>query len=380
VDHSSIKNQFREKFEKDPLLVRAPGRINFIGEHTDYNNGLVLPAAIDKEILIAISPNGTQQCHVFSADLNESHTFSIDDLQPGNGWSHYLQGVMKGVHQIGFTLKGVNVIISGNIPVGAGLSSSAALCCGFATAYCNAFGIDLAKLGIAKIAQFSEHHFAGVKCGLMDQYASLFGEKDKAILLDCRTMEHETVPFHFPEIDVLLVDTKVKHSLADSAYNKRREACELGAALIMRKYPDVQSLRDITLSMLEELKSDFPDEIFSRCHYVVNEINRTKRAAQLLKNKNIDGFGKLLYETHEGLSKEYEVSCDESDFLVDLARNNNVIGARMMGGGFGGCTINLINKTETQNFQKLVQEKYVATFNKEPEFHIVKIEDGVTQL
>jgi galactokinase len=214
----------------------------------------------------------------------------------------------------------------------------------------------------------------------MDQYASLFGEKDKAILLDCRTMEHETVPFHFPEIDVLLVDTKVKHSLADSAYNKRREACELGAALIMRKYPDVQSLRDITLSMLEELKSDFPDEIFSRCHYVVNEISRTKRAAQLLKNKNIDGFGKLLYETHEGLSKEYEVSCDESDFLVDLARNNNVIGARMMGGGFGGCTINLINKTETQNFQKLVQEKYVATFNKEPEFHIVKIEDGVTQL
>ena len=177
----NIKKAFRDKFGKEPLLVRAPGRINFIGEHTDYNNGLVLPAAINKEIIVAIAPNLTEQCRVHSTDLNEDHTFAIGDLQPGKGWSNYLQGVMKGLHQIGFQLNGVDVMVSGNIPVGAGLSSSAALCCGFTTAYCNAFEIELAKLAIAKIAQFSEHHFAGVKCGLMDQYASLFGEKDKAI-------------------------------------------------------------------------------------------------------------------------------------------------------------------------------------------------------
>ena len=380
MEQTTIQKLFREKFEKEPTLVRAPGRINFIGEHTDYNNGLVLPAAINKQILIALAPNQTQQCQVYSADLDESYNFSVSDLQPGKGWSNYLQGVMKGFHQIGFNLNGVDAIVSGDIPIGAGLSSSAALCCGFATAYCTAFEIDLAKLSIAKIAQFSEHHFAGVKCGLMDQYASLFGEKNKAILLDCETLEHELVPFQFSDIDVLLIDTKVKHSLADSAYNKRREACELGAALVMRNYPEVQSLRNISITMLKELKADFPDEIYLRCQYVINEISRTRMASQLLKDKNIVGFGNLLYETHKGLSEEYEVSCDESDFLVKLAKSNKVIGSRMMGGGFGGCTINIINKRETQSFQKLVQEKYVTTFNRDPEFHLIKIEDGVSQL
>lgn len=380
MEYSTIKKQFQEKFEKEPIIFRAPGRINFIGEHTDYNDGLVLPAAINREIIIAVAPNQTEQCHVFSTDLNEGHSFSINELIPGKGWEHYLHGVLKGIHQVGFNLSGVDVIVGGDIPVGAGLSSSAALCCGFATAYCKALSIELAKLGIAKIAQFSEHHFAGVKCGLMDQYASLFGEKNKAILLDCEKLEHETVPFLFPDVDILLIDTKVKHSLADSAYNNRREACELGTALVIRKYPDVKSLRDINIAMLEDLKADFPDEIYLRCHYVIEEISRTRKAAQLLKGRDLKGFGKLLYETHQGLSKEYEVSCDESDFLVELAKSNKVIGARMMGGGFGGCTINLINKRETQSFRKLVQEKYVTTFNREPEFHIVNIEDGVSQL
>jgi galactokinase len=380
VDQATIRKTFIEKFGREPVVVRAPGRINFIGEHTDYNNGLVLPAAINKQMLIAVAPNHTQQCQVYSTDLNEGQSFSINDLQPGKGWANYLQGVMKGIHQIGFPLQGVDVVVSGDIPVGAGLSSSAALCCGFATAYCKAFDIELAKLAIAKIAQFAEHHFAGVMCGLMDQYASLFGEKNKAILLDCQSLEHEVVPFHFPEIDILLIDTKVKHSLADSAYNKRRQACELGAALVMRKNPEVRSLRDISLTMLEEVKNDFPDEIYQRCHYVVEEIARTKKAAQFLKEKNIQSFGKLLYDTHDGLSKEYEVSCEESDFLVDLAKVNEVIGARMMGGGFGGCTINIILKSKTQAFRELVRREYVATFRKEPEFYTVEIEDGVSQI
>lgn len=380
MNHATISKLFYEKSQKQPLVVRAPGRINFIGEHTDYNDGLVLPAAINREILVAVALNNTQQCNIFSPDLNESHSFSVDGLKPVKSWITYLQGVMDGIHKIGFSLAGVDVVISGNIPVGAGLSSSAALCCGFGMAYSNVMGFELARLAIAKMAQYAEHNFAGVKCGLMDQYASLFGKKDHALLLDCKTLEHEAVPFQFPNIDILLIDTKVKHSLADSAYNNRREACELGVALVMRKY-EVRSLRDVTEAMLSDLKDDFPDDIFRRCHYIVQEIKRTKLAAQYLKKHDLQNFGKLLYETHQGLSQDYEVSCEESDFLVDLAKGNqNILGARMMGGGFGGCTLNLISKAETTRFTELVKEKYVATFKKEPDFYRVTLEDGVNTI
>jgi galactokinase len=384
VQHSTISKIFHQKFSKQPIVVRAPGRINFIGEHTDYNDGLVLPAAINREILIAVAPNQTNKCNIFSPDLNESHSFLVEDLKPTmkptKGWTTYLHGVMHGIHRIGFELSGVDILISGNIPVGAGLSSSAALCCGFGLAYSQAFGFELAKLAIAKIAQYAEHQFAGVKCGIMDQYASLFGKQDHALLLDCKTLEHETVPFHFPDIDILLIDTKVKHSLADSAYNNRREACELGVALVMRKY-DVHSLRDVTEAMLIDLKEDFPDDIFRRCHYVVKELERTQLAVQHLKKRDLQGFGKLLFETHKGLSHDYEVSCQESDFLVNLAKGNKkVFGARMMGGGFGGCTINLIDKSDTARFTESVKEKYTNAFNKEPDFHSMKLMDGVSIL
>jgi galactokinase len=338
----------------------------------------VLPAAIDKEIIIGIAANQSNQCHVFSIDLNESHSFSVEELKPGKNWTHYLQGVMHGMRQIGFPLNGVDVTVCGNIPVGAGLSSSAALCCGFGMGYSQLMGFDLAKLAIAKIAQYAEHQFAGVKCGLMDQYASLFGERNRALLLDCKTLQHESVPFEFPEVDILLIDTKVKHTLADSAYNNRREACELGVALVMRKY-DVKSLRDVSLAMLIELKDDFPDEVFQRCHYVVKELERTRQAAQHLKQHNLAAFGQLLHETHTGLSREYEVSCEESDYLVSLARDSEgVFGARMMGGGFGGCTINLVRKSETNQFIKWVKEKYTQTFQKDPGFYQMQITDGVS--
>jgi len=378
VDKTIFKKTFQEKFGGKPIIVRAPGRINFIGEHTDYNNGLVLPAAIDREIFVAVAPNHTAQCQVFSPDLNESHSFSVDELNPGKNWVHYLQGVMHGIRQAGYSLSGANVMISGNIPAGAGLSSSAALCCGFGMAYSHAIGASLTKLALAKIAQYAEHHFAGVKCGLMDQYASLFGMKDLAILLDCKTLEHEYVPFQFPDIDILLIDTKVKHSLADSAYNNRREACEMGVKLVSRKH-EVHSLRDVSVSMLMEMKSGFPEDIFRRCQYVVNEMRRTRQAVKHLKENNIQAFGSLLFETHWGLSRDYEVSCGESDFLVDLAQENkSVLGARMMGGGFGGCTLNLVKKNGTAEFREAARKKYFATFKKEPDFYSVSLEDGVT--
>jgi galactokinase len=380
MQQESVRNIFQEKFGKDPILVRAPGRINFIGEHLDYNEGFVLPAAIDREMLIAVAQNNSSQCHVYSADLNESSSFSISDLQPGKQWYHYLQGVLHGIKEIGLELDGVDVVVSGNIPLGAGLSSSAALCCGFGMAVSHALKLNLSRLAIAKIAQYSEHHFAGVKCGIMDQYASLFGKKDHALLLDCKTLGHELVPFNFPEIEILLVDTKVKHSLADTAYNNRREACEAGVALVRRKY-DVTFLREVSLAMLMDMREDFPDDIFRRCHYVVTEMERTRKAVSLLRKKDIVGFGKLLYETHTGLSRDYEVSCKEADFLVGLARENRqVLGSRMMGGGFGGCTINLLKKNETDHFIETVREKYFDAFKIEPGFYKMKLADGVEVL
>jgi galactokinase len=379
VEPAAIRKLFQEKFNRESLLVRAPGRINFIGEHTDYNDGLVMPAAINKQIFIAIALNGSSQCNLYSPDLHESHSFSLSDLKPGKGWPHYLQGVMHGMKQIGFELKGVDVLVTGNIPLGAGLSSSAALCCGFGKAYSAVLGNELAPLAIAKIGQYAEHNFVGVKCGLMDQYASVFGKKGHALLFDCKALTHEYVPFEYPDIAILLIDTKVKHSLADSAYNNRREACELGAALVMRQYATVRTLRDVTSGMLTELQADFPDEVLMRCRYVVEEMERTRQAAQYLKQHKLEDFGKLLYQTHEGLSKQYEVSCAEADFLVDIAKtNNNVLGARMMGGGFGGCTINLVRKSEISTFKNLVRARYSIQFDHEPEFYDMEIADGVS--
>jgi galactokinase len=377
VMHATIGKIFQEKFHTVPTIVRAPGRINFIGEHTDYNEGLVLPAAIDREIWIAAAANGTDTCHLFSPDLNESHSFSIHDLKPGRGWINYLQGVVQGIDQIGFPAKGMDVAISGNIPLGAGLSSSAALCCGFGMAYSHVLGLGLSKLAIAKVAQYAEHNFAGVKCGIMDQYASLFGKKDHALLVDCKTLEHEPVPFLYPNIEILLIDTKVKHSLADTAYNNRREACEKGITLIRRKY-DVSFLRDVSMGMLNDMKEDFPDDVFRRCHYVVKEMARTKQAVHFLKQHDVKSFGKLLYDTHDGLSRDYEVSCGESDFLVSLAKaNRKVLGARQMGGGFGGCTINLVDKGATSEFIESVDKKYSEAFNKKPDFYKVSLAEGV---
>ena len=377
MQQDDIAKVFKEKFRNVPTIVRAPGRINFIGEHTDYNEGLVLPAAINREIWIALAPNQTDQCRLFSLDLKESHSVSVDELLPGKEWPNYIQGVLHGIKQIGFPLSGVDVVISGNIPVGAGLSSSAALSCGFGVGYSHVFGLDLARLAVAKIGQYAEHNFVGVKCGIMDQYASLFGKKNHALLLDCKTLEHQAVPFDFPELEILLVDTKVKHSLAESAYNNRREACELGLTVIRRKY-DVSFLREVSPAMLNDMKEDFPDDIFRRCDYVVKEMERTRKAVQFLKQRDIKNFGKLLYETHEGLSRDYEVSCPEADFLVNLAKaSRKIFGARMMGGGFGGCTINLIEKDSTADFIDEVKHQYSETFKKEPAFHVVSLADGV---
>lgn len=375
----AIHSTFKEKFSEEPYVVIAPGRINLIGEHTDYNEGFVMPAAVDKYIVFAVVSNETDQFNCYSSDYDVQLSFRLNELKAGSHWINYLMGVVDGFRQRGFDIGGVDCVFGGNIPTGAGMSSSAALCCGFGFALNELFGCKLTRLDLAHIAQRAEHEFAGVRCGIMDQYASLFGKTESAILLDCRSLEHEYLPFHFPEFEVMLIDTKVKHSLASSAYNDRRAACEEGVSLLQKKNSSVHSLRDVTESELESIRSLVSPNVFSKCQFVVNEIRRTQLAANLLKAKDLVGFGKLMFETHWGLSKQYEVSCEESDLLVALAAEfpKDVLGARQMGGGFGGCIINLVRKEAVEKYSLAVRKKYVVTFKKEPDFYSVNFSQGV---
>ena len=375
----SISSIFKSKFSKEPLLVNAPGRINLIGEHTDYNEGFVMPAAVDKQLTFAVASNQTNRFNCFSVNSNTSVSFSTSELQAGGEWHHYLMGVIDGIQKKGLHVGGVDCVFGGDIPGGAGMSSSAALCCGFGFAINQIFKLNLTRLELAKIGQHAEHNFAGVMCGIMDQYASLFGKRDAALLLDCRSLEHEYLPFDFPEIEILLIDTKVKHSLASTAYNDRRAACEEGMRLLKRSRPEIASLRDVGLSELESIRQLVHEDVFIKCRFIINEIARTQEAAALLKANDLRGFGKLMFETHQGLSQEYEVSCPESDLLVGIASqfSEDILGARMMGGGFGGCTINLVKKDAIEKYSQKVREKYVVTFKKEPDFYSVNLCEGV---
>jgi len=375
----AVSAAFRNKFRREPLLVRAPGRINLMGEHTDYNDGFVMPGAIDRHFVFAAAAGRRDRCNIYALDFDEGVTFSMHDLNPGETWVNYLMGVLDGFTDKNLPVQGVDVMFSGNIPVGAGASSSAALCCGFAFAINEIFQLGLSRLELARIAQRAEHEFAGAKVGIMDQYASLFGKKDSVFMLDCRNLTHEYLPFSYGKAELLLVDTKVEHTLASSAYNDRRAACETGVELLKKHYPQVHALRDANEEMLREVKPQMEPAVYEKCRYAIKEIARTKRAAQLLKSGDLLPLGELLYETHWGLSKEYEVSCAESDWLVTLASQHPdlVLGARQMGGGFGGCTINLVKKGAAGEFTKLVKEKYVATFQKEPDFYPVNLSDGV---
>lgn len=368
---------FREKYQGEPIVVNAPGRINLLGEHLDYNLGQVMPAAIDKRIQFVISANGTDYFSITAFDLNQSRTFKINELVPEKGWLTYLKGVVQGIKNRGKEVGGVNCVFGGDIPGGAGLSSSAALCCGFAFSLNEIFDLNLTRKEIAEIAQFAEHEFAGVKCGIMDQYASLFSEPDHLLLLDCRSMEHQLIPFKQEIFSILLVDSRVKHSLADSAYNDRRKSCEEGVKILNRRYGQVNSLRDVTLKQLGEIRAEMDEITFSRCEYVLQEMERVRRGAEYLVNDDLEAFGQLMYASHQGLSQRYEVSCVETDYLVDLAKDFGLIGSRMMGGGFGGCTINLVARDRQSAFSEFVYSQYKNRFGIEPEIYPVKTARGV---
>ena len=373
-----IKKQFSQRFNKEPLIVSAPGRVNLIGEHTDYNEGFVLPGAIDKRINVAIARNNTDTVNVFAQDFKESFSFSLNEIKPSKGWTTYILGVTHHIHQKGTKLQGVDVWIDGNIPVGGGMSSSAALCSGYGFALNELFGLGLTRLDLAYIGQITEHTFAGVKVGIMDQFASLHGKKEHVIKLDCRSMEYEYIPFHFPDFRIVMVNSMVSHSLASSEYNVRRQQCEEGVAILKKSYPSIGSLRDVSRDQLERHKTELPEVVYRRCKYVITEKDRLLAGCEELRKGDLIAFGKLMYITHQGLSRDYEVSCPELDFLAEKARQiPHVAGTRMMGGGFGGCTINIVETGSVDGFSKKIQEVYKKEFGKSPEVYITQIEDGV---
>ena len=374
-----IKKQFGQRFNKEPLIVSAPGRVNLIGEHTDYNDGFVLPGAIDKRINVAVAQNNTDTVNVFAQDFEESFSFSLNDIKASKGWTTYILGVTHHILQKGKKLQGVDVWIDGNIPVGGGMSSSAALCSGYGFALNELFGLGLTRLDLAYIGQATEHTFAGVKVGIMDQFASLHGKKEHVIKLDCRSMEYEYIPFHFPAFRIVMVNSMVSHSLASSEYNVRRQQCEEGVAILKRTYPSLRSLRDVSLDQLERHKNELPEVVYRRSKYVITEKDRLLAGCEELRKGDLTAFGKLMYITHQGLSRDYEVSCPELDFLADNAiQMPQVVGTRMMGGGFGGCTINIVETGSVDGFGKKMQEAYDKEFGKIPEVYITQIEDGVS--
>lgn len=375
----SIRKKFVERFGREPLLVSSPARVNLIGEHTDYNQGFVLPGAVDKKMYVAIAINDSDTINAYANEFDETFSFSVNDMKivMKEGWSSYILGVAYFVRERCHNIRGVDVLIDGNVPVGAGMSSSAALCSAFGYALNTLFECNLSRMDLAYIGQLTEHKFVGVMCGIMDQFASLHGKAGNVMKLDCRSMEFEYIPFDFPDHKIVMVNSMVKHSLAGTEYNIRRQQCEQGVAIMKKYIPEAKTLRDIPLDKLMEHKDEIPEEVFTKCYFILTENQRLLEGCKLLADGDLTGFGKLMFETHNGLSKLYKVSCAELDFLAETAHTfDGVTGTRMMGGGFGGCTINLVRKDRADEFAAFIKDAYQKHFGKVTETYITQIEDG----
>ena len=367
---------------QDLLTLRSPGRINLIGEHTDYNQGFVLPAAINLAIRFRLEPNGEPHLARFrSEDLDASFTADLGHICPGQGWENYLLGVLHQLALRGISIPGFDCSLVSDLPVGAGLSSSAALECGLAWGLNELFGLGLEARELIELSQAAEHTYVGTQCGIMDQFACVMGRAGHFMLLDCRTLEHRYIPAVLGDYGLLLLNSGVTHSLASSAYNRRREECAEGVTLLARSFEGVASLRDATPAMLADIRPSMPETLYNRCKYVVEENLRVLEATRALEEGRMEDLGALLLQTHAGLSQLYEVSCEELDFLVEVARHMpGVAGARMMGGGFGGCSLNLVRKEAIPEFSRAMAQRYRETFGKELVPIEVALGQGVSAL
>ncbi len=375
-----ISKKFEELFGPGPVLVRSPGRINIIGEHTDYNDGFVMPASVSRAIYFAVRSNNKGVYRFHSYDFKEDFETTTENIgRCQTTWANYLLGVVAQFVNDGKGIPGFDCVFGGNIPVGAGMSSSAAIETGLAYALNTVFKLGYERLPLVKFAQKAEHEYAGVQCGIMDQFAVMFGRDHQAIKLDCRTLEYTYAPLKSDDYLFALVNTGVKHSLAASEYNKRRNECNTGVNLLQKYFPEVRALRDATEEMILEHKAEFTPEVFNRCLYVVQENMRVQLASEVLEKGDFGTLGDLMYHSHAGLRDQYEVSCNELDFLVYTAEAiDGVLGARMMGGGFGGCTINLLKRDKLDLFKKIILNKYKTPEGKHPDIIEVEITEGTS--
>lgn len=379
IEH--VRSRFIKHFDGlTGNIYASPGRINLIGEHTDYNGGFVFPGAVDKGIMAELRPNGTNTVMCYSIDLKDRVEFKVDDPEgPHTSWARYIYGIIQEMRKLGVDVKGFNTAFAGDVPLGAGMSSSAALESCYAFALNDLFGDNkVSKWDMVLAGQATEHNYCGVKCGIMDQFASVFGQEGKLMRLDCRSREFEYFPFDPQGYKLVLLDSKVKHELASSAYNQRRQSCENVVAALQKKFEGktFETLRDAEWDELEAVKNDVSEEDYKRAHYVLGEKDRVLAVCEALNAGDYETVGQKMYETHYGLSKEFEVSCEELDFLNDIAKENGVTGSRIMGGGFGGCTINLVKDELYDNFIETAKAQYKAKYNREPGVYDVVIKDG----
>ena len=378
---SAISEKFMTLFGHEGEFFASAGRINLIGEHTDYNGGYVFPGAIDRGMLAEISLNGTERVCAYALDLDEYVEFGIEESDiPEQGWAKYIFGVCREIIKRGGRIGGFNTVFAGDVPLGAGMSSSAALESTFAFALNELFGLGIDRFELARIGQATEHNYCGVNCGIMDQFASIFGKKGNLMRLDCKTLEYKYYPFNPEGYSLVLLDSAVKHELASSAYNRRRESCENVVKAIRKRHPEVEFLRDAGMEWLDEVKDEISEEDYKRAEYVIGEIRRVLEVCDALERGDYETVGRKMYETHYGMSRLYEVSCEELDFLNEVAKKCGVTGSRIMGGGFGGCTINLVRNELHDGFIAEAKASFSAKFGHEPKVYDVVISDGARRL
>lgn len=378
MNAEDVRSRFKKHFDgSEGSVYASPGRINLIGEHTDYNGGFVFPGAVDKCIMAEIKFNGTDKVRAYSINLKDYVEFGLEEKDaPRTSWAKYIFGVCREIIKRGYKVPGFDTAFAGDVPLGAGMSSSAALESTFAFALNDMLGLGIDKFELAKIGQATEHNYCGVNCGIMDQFASVFGKAGSLMRLDCKTLEFKYYPFNPKGYRLVLLDSVVKHELASSAYNERRKSCERVVAEIQKRHPEVEFLRDAPKAWLEEVKGSVSAEDYMRAEYVIDEVQRVLDVCQALEAGDYETVGKKMYETHHGMSKLYEVSCEELDYLNDIARQCGVTGSRVMGGGFGGCTINLVKDELYGNFIETARKLFTEKFGHQPKVYDVVISDG----